>query len=127
MKRPLNLNGSSYIFLRLIGALFILVPVALYLCGLLLSLGQVDSGIIPQLIGLSLIVGGGVVGVWVVLIVYEQIQDHPFDAHYRRTRHRKLLISEHVYECQYCGNRRVREDDCTCSVCGRALEAAPKH
>ncbi len=126
MKRPLDLNGSSHIFLKIIGTFILLVPAVLYLCGLLLGLAQVDVEIIPQLIGTSLIVGGGVIGVWVILIAYEQIQDHLFDAHYQRNLRHKLRVSEHVYECQYCGNRRMREDDRTCSVCGRTLEEAPK-
>ncbi len=126
MKRPLDLNGSSHIFLKIIGTFILLVPAMLYLCGVLLGLAQVDVEIIPQLIGTSLIAGGGVIGVWVILIAYEQIQDHLFDAHYRRARRHKLRVSEYVYECQYCGNRRMREDDRTCSVCGRTLEEAPK-
>jgi hypothetical protein len=127
MKRPLDLNGSSHIFLKIIVTFILLVPAALYLCGLLLGLAQVDAGIIPQLIGASLIAGGGVIGVWVMLIACEQIQDHLFDANYQRNRQHKLPVSEHIYECQYCGNRRVREDDRTCSVCGRMLEEARKH
>lgn len=127
MKRPLDLNGSSHIFLKIIGTFVLLVPAALYLCGWLLGLAQVDAGIIPQLIGASLIVGGGVSGVWAVLIMYEQAQDHLFDAHYRHNRQHKLRVSEHIYECQYCGNRRVREDDRTCPVCGRTLEETQKH
>ena len=63
--------------------------------------------------------------VLLVLAVVEKVQDHTFDALYRRNTSKRLSAGMN-YECQYCGNRQVREYERACSVCGNPLEPFPE-
>jgi uncharacterized paraquat-inducible protein A len=77
-----------------------------------------------SLIRISFVAGVVVSIAFLVLIVAEQIQDHAFDARYRKQQDQKVPLANGYYECQYCGNQRVRENDTACNVCGKVLVAA---
>lgn len=72
-----------------------------------------------SMIKISFLVGAFVFTVFLVLIVVEQVQDHYFNAQYQKQRSQKIRLANGYYECQYCGNQRVRENDKTCEVCGK--------
>lgn len=119
MRRLLNLNQSSMLFMKVIGFLMVLFPAILY--GIILIW---DETIIIKTLFLSMIkvsfgLGAFVSIVFLVLVVVEQIQDHYFDAWYQKQRNQKVSLANGYYECQYCGNQKVRENDKICNVCGK--------
>jgi hypothetical protein len=119
MRRLLNLNQPSVVFVKLIGFFLALIPAVLYGILLLWSETGIIRTLLLSIIKVSFVVGAFVFIVFLALIVLEQIQDHFFDIQYQKQRCQKVLLANGYYECQYCGNQRVREHDKTCDVCGK--------
>ena len=53
-----------------------------------------------------------------VLLKIELYQDKKLNNHYEKNKNEKLLVGEDTYECQACGNRRIRQRDKICNICG---------
>lgn len=125
MRRFLNLNQVSTIFLKVTGFFGLLLPAVLYVIVLAWTGTGMIKNLLVSMIRVSFIVGASVFLVFLVLIVVEQIQDHAYDARYRKQQGQKVL-ADGYYECQYCGNQKVRENDKSCHVCGKefALESS---
>ncbi len=121
MRRFLDLNQPATVFVKVIGFLLVLLPGALYSIVLLGGEASPMRAFLLGAIRASLAAGVLVLIVFVVLVVAEQMQDHYFDAQYRKQRSQKVPSADGYYECQYCGNRRVRGSDKTCDVCGREI------
>jgi hypothetical protein len=121
MRRFLNLNQPGTILVKVIGFFVVLLPAVLYGIALIWSETGILRTLLLSLISVSFVVGTIVFVVFLVLIVVEQIQDHYFDAQYQKQRSQKVFLANGYYECQYCGNQKVRENDQTCSVCGKEL------
>lgn len=126
MRRFLNLNQVSTIFLKVTGFFGLLLPAVLYVIVLAWTGTGMIKNLLVSMIRVSFIVGASVFLVFLVLIVVEQIQDHAYDARYRKQQGQKVLLADGYYECQYCGNQKVRENDKSCHVCGKefALESS---
>jgi len=124
MRRLLNLNPSSIVFVKVIGFLIVILPAVLY--GILLLGGRVGilRTILLSTIRVSFVAGTFVLVVFLVLIGVEQVQDHYFDAQYQKQRSQKILLANGYYECQYCGNQRVQQNHKTCEVCGKEFTSA---
>jgi uncharacterized membrane protein YqjE len=124
MRRFLNLNQPSMIFLKVIGFFLVLLPAVLYIIELAWSRTGIITTRLLSMIKVSFATGAFLSIVFLVLIVVEQIQDHYYDVRYQKQRSQKVLLANGFYECQYCGNQKVREDDKSCNVCGKefALE-----
>lgn len=128
MRRYLDLNQPSAVFLKLIGLLVAIIPAVLYgflrLCS---GTGTIGTFLL-SLMKSSFAAGVSVLIVFLILIAVEQVQDHYFDILYKKQLGKKILLVNGSYECQYCGNRRVQEKDKTCEVCGKefALETPSK-
>lgn len=121
MRRVLNLNQPSTVFLKLMGVFIFMIPAVLY-CTLLLLNDAKISDVLRPTIEISFAIGASVFVVLLVLIIAEQIQDHYIDVQYQKNRGQKLPLAGGKYECQYCGNQKVKENDKTCLVCGRELK-----
>lgn len=121
MKRVLNLNEPGAKLLSVAVALGVLMPVLLFACLPLLQLFGLNADAIWMSIWIFVTGGGVLAAVLLVLIVVEQIQDHLIDMAYQRNRGQKLRLTETYFECQFCGNRKVRAEDRQCLICGRKL------
>lgn len=121
VKRPLNLNEPGVRILSIAGVLVVLIPLFLFAGSLGLKLFGFDAGIISTLIWVFVAAGGSLIAALLVLIVVEQVQDYRIDRNYQRDRGQKLRVTEIYFECQYCGNRKVKENDRQCPVCGKEL------
>jgi hypothetical protein len=122
MRRLLNLNQTSMVFVKVIGVFMLLIPSILYGMVLLLDKTGNVRNFLLSIIKISFVIGASVLVVFLVLIVVEQIQDHYFDVQYQKQRSQKVLLANGYYECQYCGNQKVKENDETCDVCGKKFE-----
>ncbi len=89
--------------LALIATLILIVPLALYLCYVLLGLFDLEAGILLLGIFISIAAGCGLLALFLLLLAVEFAQDRRLDDRHRRSRNRKVLVSEGYYECQYCG------------------------
>lgn len=119
MRRYLNLNQPGTIFLKIIGFFVVLLPAVLY--GIVLAYGRagIISTLLLSMIKVSFVAGAFVFIVFLVLLVVEQIQDHYYDVRYQKQRSQKVLLANGYYECQYCGNQKVRQNDQSCNLCGK--------
>jgi uncharacterized paraquat-inducible protein A len=115
----LNLNPYGTKMVAVIAIFLGVIPALLYIGSLLNILSDPAA---QQMIKVSLVMGVFAAIVSIALILVEHIQDHALDEKYRRTRNKKLKMTADVYECQYCGNRKVRESDKCCQVCGKELK-----
>lgn len=122
MRRYLDLNQPSMIFVKIIGVFMILIPAIAYGIALLLDESGIVRKLLVSILRLSFAVGASVLIIFLVLVVVEQIQDHYFNRLYQKQRNRKLLLANGYYECQYCGNQGVRENDKSCHVCGKVFD-----
>lgn len=121
MKRFLNLNVPGS-YLTLAGGTFlILIPLILVLLRWLLNGLQIQWALLSLLIKISAGIGVVLLVILFLLIMIEQILDHALYKDYLEERNKKLKISADVYECAYCGNRKVGENDTCCSICGKNL------
>jgi hypothetical protein len=122
MRRILNLNQPSTVFVKIFGLFAVAIPAILYCILLLVSDAEILSTFLRRAIRVSFAIGILIFVVLLVLIIAEQIQDRYIDVRYRKNRDRKLPLADGNYECQYCGNQKVKENDKTCWVCGRTLK-----
>lgn len=122
MRRILNLNQPGIIFVRVIGLFVIAIPTVLYVFLHLLRGAEVIRAFLRSAIKISFGIGVLTSILFLILIVAEQLQDYYLDVLYRKNQYRKMPLANGNYECQYCGNQRVRESDKICQVCGRELE-----
>lgn len=125
MKHKLNLNGPALRIVATIALFLVVVPALLYLSTPACRAFRIAATGQRLLMRASLAVGALLAALFAALIVIEGIQDRQTDRVYRRNRHRALRLAGGHCECQYCGNRWVREADSHCSVCGRALTPGP--
>ncbi len=121
IRRALNLNQPSAVFLKLIGLFLALIPSVLYCASLFLSKADI-IGALHNMIRISFVIGASVAAIFLILVIVEQIQDRNIDLLYQKNRDRKLPLADGNYECQYCGNQKVKENDKTCLVCGKELK-----
>lgn len=121
MRRILNLNESGIILVKIIALFAGAIPAILYLISLLLTEEQMTR-VLLRAIRVSFTIGIFIFIALLVLIIAEQIQDHFIDVRYQKNQHRKLSLGDGNYECQYCGNRKIKENDKTCGACGRELK-----
>ena len=120
MRRLINLNQSGIVFVKIICLFGVMIPTALYII-LLWSRTETVRALLLSLIKGSFRIGALMFVIFLVAMVVEQIQDHYFDMQYQKQRGQKRLLVNGNYECQYCGNQKVRENDKACSVCGRGF------
>lgn len=122
MNRLLNLNEVSVPFIVVIALFTLLLPALLYLLFLFLGMMQVQWLFLITLMRSSVGLGFVLLGVLLVLIIDEQIQDRAIVRVYDRNRSKRLNAPGGLFECQYCGNRRVRAEQHCCEICGKTLE-----
>jgi hypothetical protein len=122
MRRILNLNQTGVIIIKVIGLFIFVIPVFLYGASLLLGFVNIHTILFLGAIKLSVVIGAYALAILLILVVVEQIQDYSFDRRYQKNRDRKVQLADGNYECQFCGNQKVKEDDKTCQVCGRELK-----
>lgn len=121
MRRILNLNQPGATFLKLMGLFIVGIPAVLYCAPLLVGKPEITI-VLRSMIGISFTIGVFIFVLLLVLIIVEHIQDRYIDVQYQKTRAQKLPLADGNYECQYCGNQKVKENDKTCQVCGRELK-----
>jgi hypothetical protein len=121
MKRLLNLNDTSLravLVLLISGGLSIL----LHLVGLILGHLGLQATWLEAGSRLFLWVTFILLGLFLLLLIVEGIQDAVYDAIYRRRLGIRLQGPGSFFECPFCGSQRVRAFDRVCPVCGKELE-----
>ena len=121
LRFKLNSIGYGPKILGVIGLLLAGVPLALYGIYLVLGLWGIDASATLVVVKASLVIGGVLLGVFVILLAIEFAQDHYLDTYYRKRRQSRVKIPDGYFECQSCGHRRVRETDRSCPVCGKTF------
>ncbi len=107
--------------MKIMGLFLVVIPAVLYSITLLLDKAGITS-ILLGTIKVSLAIGGFISVMLLISIIVEQVQDHYIDVQYQKNQGRKLRLANGNYECQYCGNQQVKENNKTCRVCGRELK-----
>lgn len=121
LRFKLNSIGYGPKILGTIGLLLAGVPLALYGIYLVLGLWGIDASAALVVAKASLIIGGVLLGVFVILLAIELAQDRYLDAYYRKRKQSRARLPSGYYECQSCGHRSVREADRSCPVCSRTF------
>ena len=117
MKRILNLNESALPVLRAIFIVGLGLPLGLKLSAFLLARAGLPLPILDRLVPLFCGLGGMALGLFFMLVVVEQIQDHLLYQRYLQERGQAL-----DGECPFCGNRRIQAFQHFCPVCGKDLQ-----
>lgn len=112
-KFKINSIGYGGKILVLIGVFLLLIP------SLLLALQYFFYlPIIHALIRVSLIIGAIIVALFVLLLMVEFSQDRRINRYYASHTNMKIQLSDGRYECQSCGNTRLKASDRQCGICG---------
>ena len=126
MKRILDLNDYGVTSLLVVGFFLIILPAAFYAGSLLLGSENAIAPIFLDLAKISALAGAFLLAAFVILLTLEQVQDRIIFRQYLKNRQKRQPTAEGLYECQFCGYRRVREFDAVCPVCGKSLEREAK-
>ncbi len=121
MRWKIESNRFGPQVLALIATLTLAVPALFYLFDSVLGFLGIRLEIIRSAMSVSFTAGVVLFVLFLLLLAVEFAQDRSMDIQSQRTRNRKLKISDEYYECQGCGNRRVRAADDKCQVCGQDL------
>ena len=116
MKKINSINYGYKIVFAVILFLVIL-PVMFYLLSMLISAEWLSS-----LIKTSMVIGSAILLFFILLLIIELHQDKRINRYYEKHRNRKLQITNTAYECQACGNRKLRAGDKSCPVCGSRFQ-----
>jgi hypothetical protein len=120
--RVLNLNAPAGKMLAGVAVLGGGIPLLLYLTSRLLSRLGVAWPAAGLWIKGFIYLGLGLLGLFILLVMIEQIQDAMLLRNYRTGRKARMQYSDEFAECPYCGNRRLRSFEQSCPVCGKRLE-----
>jgi hypothetical protein len=123
MKYKLNLNEPGSKLFGIAGILLIISP-ALYGLAWMLNRFGIPAAWLKSLAGVTAGIGALLLLVLGVLLIIEALQDRAMEVSYHKQRCVRLPVGNGYYECQYCGCRRVKEEDRACPVCGRELDKA---
>lgn len=121
LRFKLNSTGYGPKILGIVGLLMVGIPLALVGIYLALGIWGIDASEALVVAKASLITGGVLLGVFVILLAIELAQDRYLDAYYRKKTQSRVRMSDGYFECQSCGHRRIRETDRSCPVCGKAF------
>lgn len=92
---------------------FAIIPALLYLISLLWR-----SILLINLAKISILIGILIFSFLIILLTIELNQDKRINLFYQRKRASKMEIADGYYECQNCGNRKLRQRDQQCLICG---------
>jgi hypothetical protein len=101
--------GGKIIFVGIVFAF--IIPI-------LLSFISRNESILLEISKISFGIGVLILVLFFVWLKIELYQDKKLNIYYEKNKNEKLIIGEYAYECQVCGNRRVRQSDKTCNICG---------
>lgn len=101
--------GSKVIFTGVILAFIIPVCIKIF---------HLRSNIFNMIFMISFAFGSVILIGFSILLVIELHQDKKMSRYYEKHKNQMLVISKNTYECQSCGNRQVRLNDESCSICG---------
>lgn len=91
----------------------IVIPLILYLLKL-----YVRGDLIIVLIKTSIVIGILVLLFFSLMLIIELRQDKKINIQYNELKYQKIQVEEDLYECQHCGNQKVKEADLYCNICG---------
>lgn len=96
----------------LVGIVFaLIIPTLLYVISkkgsVLWEISKISFGI-----GILILV---IFFIWLQIELY---QDNKLNENYESDKNKKLIVGKDTFECQACGNRRVRQSDKNCNICG---------
>jgi hypothetical protein len=116
-ERFLNLNNIGVRILAVIVVLLLGIPG----CGWVLEWAGIHAGALRWIIQASLWIGVVLLGLFILLILIEQILDARLYRLHRQSMSRRILIGDGYAECPNCGFRGIRDFDSACPVCGKEL------
>jgi Ca2+/H+ antiporter len=99
----------------LIAGIFVLViPAFLYI----LDMFAFRKDVLMYAIKASFTIGIVIILLFSIILFIELKQDKNINKKYNKEKYRKIEISKNIFECQYCGDRKVQEEDSYCKACG---------
>lgn len=97
-----------------IGGFFaVVIPFILYL----FYISNDKNEDIMILIRFSIAIGIIILIMFSLMLAVEFKQDRNINLQYNKVKYQKIKISDGLYECQYCGNQKVKKEDSFCKVC----------
>ena len=122
MKWKVNSNRYADRIITTIGVFTIILPLALYICSIFLSLLGIRITSLRIAAGLFIAAGLVLLVAFMLLLAIEFIQDHFLDKHYLKSKRQKLELANSYYECPYCGYQKVRDFDRQCPICYKDIQ-----
>lgn len=95
------------------GVFTFVIPFTLYL----VSIRIVKNDVMLILAKASIAVGLAIFLLFFIMLIIELKQDRNINLRYNKLKYQKIQISVGVYECQHCGNQKVKKNDSFCKIC----------
>jgi len=114
MRKINSINVAGRVIFLILLFLVIIPLILIILRWIGLELGELP----PFLIKLSFSVGILLTCGAAAILIYELHQDKMRNKYHQSHRNIKLKMNEIYFECQNCGNCRVREEEHECRFCG---------
>lgn len=89
------------------------IPALFYIISLLFK----ETAWINIVIKISIAIGGVILLFLLLLIAFELRQDDKINNFHERRKNTKIQISHNNYECQNCGNQKLKAEDKFCPLC----------
>lgn len=96
----------------------VIIPLMLIPIGLFCVYKMSGLSVFLLICQISLAVGCLLAVLLFAFLVVELNQDKRINKFYAKNKRRKLPIGNNQYECQYCGNKRLKASDVSCNICG---------
>jgi hypothetical protein len=121
MKRFLNLNDFGAKMILAIAILGIGIPALLGGISLVFDAMKIQCHALHLLMRDAIITGGVLLLVLLVLLIFEQIQDHLLYQKYLKERGKRIRGGPDGSECPFCGYRGLKEFEAYCPICGHKI------
>ncbi|HML48544.1 MAG TPA: hypothetical protein PKE04_17505 [Clostridia bacterium] len=115
--KKINSIGYGHKILAVATIFLAVIPAALYLLS-----GGMGLSILPLLAKGSFALGLAMFLFLFILLRIELYQDRKRARYFEARKHTKMPLKSGLYECQTCGNRKVRPEDKTCGICGTTFD-----
>ena len=115
--KKINSIGYGHKIIWLAALFLVGIPLCLYMLNLIFQ-----ARLYSVLINISLTIGF-LIGIFFTgLLSIEFHQDRNINKKYMGIRKKKMPLGNGIYECQFCGNRKVTVMDKNCGICGMKFD-----
>lgn len=111
--KKINSIGYGHKIIAISAIFLVVIPGISYLLSYLF---KVDGLVLISKV--SIVIGLLILLFLFLLLKIEFYQDKKLERYFEKNKNTRLLLHNDLYECQACGNRKVKQEQKRCDICG---------